>query len=209
MLDRGDAERRARALNDGAFAPLTGVTALARGAGSAIWVAAQGRLFKVDVDANEPGGRLTEALRDLGSGLGAGGRSARATCGSDVSDAELLRYRPADGRDRSLSAGRRATRWRSCRARAGEIWIGARGGGLSRLDPATGDLVVYRHDPEDPASLSSDDVAAIYEDAIGSLWIGSWNGGVRSVRSARAGVPHVQAPRRARRSRCRPTTSSR
>ena len=69
----------------------------------------------------------------------------------------------------------------------GEIWIGARRGGLSRLDPETGDLAVYRHDPGDAASLSGDNVAAIYEDANGSLWVGSWNGGVNRF------DPHAQA----------------
>ena len=92
-------------------------------------------------------------------------------------DAELIRYRPADrGVDRFPQVPRNTLAIRP--GRGGEIWIGARAGGLSRLDPATGGLVVFRHDPEEPTSLSSDDVAAIYEDAVGSLWIGSWNGGV-------------------------------
>ena len=60
-LDPADADRRARALNDGAFAALTDVTALAPGAGSAIWAAAQGRLFKVDLDA--PGARRARLTR--------------------------------------------------------------------------------------------------------------------------------------------------
>src|SRR5688572_17607398 len=58
LVDRGDAQRRPRALADGPFAALAGVTALAHGKGSAIWVAAQGRLFEVEVEANGSG-RLT------------------------------------------------------------------------------------------------------------------------------------------------------
>ena len=38
-------------------------------------------------------------------------------------------------------------------------------------------MTVYRHDPTDPTGLSGDEVAAIYEDQDGTLWIGS-NGGL-------------------------------
>jgi diguanylate cyclase (GGDEF)-like protein len=160
-VDRGDAQRRPRALSGGVFAPLTGSTAIARGKGSAIWVAAQGRLFDVELDANGSDGRL-EAV--LGVWLGR-------------LEAELIRYRPADGGvDRFPQAPRNTLA--ILPGRGGEVWIGARAGGLSRLDPASGELITYRHNPEEPASLSSDNVSAIYEDAVGSLWIGSWNGGV-------------------------------
>jgi hypothetical protein len=49
VLNPADTDRRARPLDAGAFAPLTGITALAQGPGSAIWAAAQGRLYKVDL----------------------------------------------------------------------------------------------------------------------------------------------------------------
>jgi len=67
VLDPAGTDRRARSLHDGAFAALIDITALAHGPGSAIWAAAHGRLFKVDVGRAEPGARLTEALKDLGS----------------------------------------------------------------------------------------------------------------------------------------------
>jgi ligand-binding sensor domain-containing protein len=176
VVDRRDDQRHPRALSDGPFAPLTGVTAMARGKGSAIWVAAQGRLFELDVNANESGGRLTEALRDLGT-VPVLANDPQGNVWIGRLDAELIRYRPADrGIDRFPQVPRHTLAIRP--GRGGEIWIGERAGGLTRLDPATGDLVVFRHDPEEPTSLSSDDVAAIYEDAVGSLWIGSWNGGV-------------------------------
>ena len=82
VVDRRDDQRHPRALSEGPFAPLTGVTAMARGKGSAIWVAAQGRLFELDVNANDSGGRLTEALRDLGT-VPVLATIRRATCGSD------------------------------------------------------------------------------------------------------------------------------
>jgi diguanylate cyclase (GGDEF)-like protein len=177
VFDPAAADRPARALTDGAFSAVTQVTALARGQGSTIWAAAQGRLFKVDLTSAERDARLTEVLRDLGS------VSVLATdSGGDVwigrSDgAELLRYRPADGRVDPFPQVPRNT-LAILPGKKGEIWIGARKGGLTRLDPKSGQLVTFRHDPEDAASLSTDDVAEIYEDANGSLWIGTWNGGV-------------------------------
>ena len=41
---------------------------------------------------------------------------------------------------------------------SGAVWIGSRGLGLTRLDPSTGEIRVYSHDPEDPNSLSHNDI---------------------------------------------------
>jgi ligand-binding sensor domain-containing protein/signal transduction histidine kinase len=57
----------------------------------------------------------------------------------------------------------------------GVLWIGTRRG-LNKLDPESGRLSVYRHDPEDPSGLSHDTVNAIYQDGEGVLWIGTDSG---------------------------------
>jgi diguanylate cyclase (GGDEF)-like protein len=54
----------------------------------------------------------------------------------------------------------------------GEVWLGTRGGGLDRLDPASGRI--RRYDRKD--GLPSDVVASIEEDAKGRLWLGTHNG---------------------------------
>jgi len=36
----------------------------------------------------------------------------------------------------------------------------------------------YKHDPDNPNSLSTDHVFSIYEDRSGTLWIGTWGGGL-------------------------------
>jgi ligand-binding sensor domain-containing protein len=59
---------------------------------------------------------------------------------------------------------------------AGHLWIGTHGGGLLRLDRATGEAVRYRHDPAAPATLSDDNVTAILQDGEGLPWVGTWNG---------------------------------
>ena len=56
---------------------------------------------------------------------------------------------------------------------AGDIWVGTFGGGLNRLDLASGEFTQLRHSAEDAASLSSDRVMALHTDASGQLWVGT------------------------------------
>jgi len=56
------------------------------------------------------------------------------------------------------------------------VWIGTYRGGLNRLDPASGRVTRFRHDPGKPASLSDDRVRAILEDDRGNLWVGTGSG---------------------------------
>jgi len=65
--------------------------------------------------------------------------------------------------------------------RDGALWIGTYGGGLCRM-VAEGEgasevsFTCYRHDPDDPHSLSDDRVTSILEDSSGRLWIGTATG---------------------------------
>ena len=61
----------------------------------------------------------------------------------------------------------------------GTLWIGTDGGGLNALDPASGKILRFRHDPHDPASLSADTVYSLHVDVRGTLWIGTRGGGLR------------------------------
>ena len=58
----------------------------------------------------------------------------------------------------------------------GIIWIGSGGRGLDRLDPVTGIFTHFRHDSNDPASLSNDLVTVILKDKQENLWIGTYGG---------------------------------
>jgi ligand-binding sensor domain-containing protein len=62
--------------------------------------------------------------------------------------------------------------------RDGALWAGTAGNGLLRLDPATGAVLRFTHDPADPTSLSHDDVRALLQDADGALWVGTRGGGL-------------------------------
>ena len=69
--------------------------------------------------------------------------------------------------------------------RAGNLWIGtgdfeikALDGGLDRLDRARGTFTHYRHDPDDPSSLSHSVVGTILEDSEDRLWMATSFGGL-------------------------------
>lgn len=60
----------------------------------------------------------------------------------------------------------------------GMLWIGTENG-LSLFDQASGRFVkTYHTSVNDPTSISGNDISALYRDQNGTLWIGSWNGGL-------------------------------
>jgi ligand-binding sensor domain-containing protein/signal transduction histidine kinase len=56
--------------------------------------------------------------------------------------------------------------------RAGLVWLTTRSG-LYSVDPASGQIQRYFHDPNLPSSLSSNDIAYCGEDKKGKLWVAS------------------------------------
>jgi signal transduction histidine kinase/ligand-binding sensor domain-containing protein len=70
--------------------------------------------------------------------------------------------------------------WAVYEDRAGTLWVGTYGGGLNKFDRKTQTFTYYRHDPQNPNSLSDDHVRDIYEfsDEPGILWIATYGGGL-------------------------------
>ena len=54
-------------------------------------------------------------------------------------------------------------------------WVAA-DSGLVRFDERTGRFKHYRHNPDDPNSLISDNVFTIYGDRNGQMWVGQQYG---------------------------------
>ena len=57
------------------------------------------------------------------------------------------------------------------------LWVGAFGG-FSRLNLKEGSLKSYVNDPNDPRSLSSNNIMSFTEDREGNLWITTYGGGI-------------------------------
>lgn len=66
------------------------------------------------------------------------------------------------------------------RDRDGEIWISTVEQGLFRYSPVTGELKLYRHDPNDENSISQNYISVIYESSDGTIWLGTYNQGLCS-----------------------------
>jgi len=53
----------------------------------------------------------------------------------------------------------------------GALWIGSYPNGLVRYNPATDEVIRFGQDPDDPASLSSNDIWSMYQSQDGTRWI--------------------------------------
>jgi len=72
-----------------------------------------------------------------------------------------------------------------------DLWLATQGGGVVRWNRATDSFTSFRHDPQNPNSLASDDrVRTIYEDQSGTLWIGTSAGGLNRFDPTSAGFSH-------------------
>jgi len=58
----------------------------------------------------------------------------------------------------------------------GKYWIPSRG--LVCLDPKTGDIQVFKHDPQRPETIGDNRVSFVFEDRKRRLWVGTSGGGL-------------------------------
>ncbi|MFC2053289.1 two-component regulator propeller domain-containing protein, partial [Chloroflexota bacterium] len=71
--------------------------------------------------------------------------------------------------------------WGIAQDRLGFMWIGTYSG-LNRFDGSS--FKVYRHDPDDPYSLSADSIRGLIVDQNGVLWVGTWDAGLHEYDQA-------------------------
>ncbi|NME68883.1 ligand-binding sensor domain-containing protein [Flammeovirga aprica] len=53
----------------------------------------------------------------------------------------------------------------------GNLWVGTSGGGLNMFNKALQEFVVYKNDPEDPNSITSDHITDLLIDSKNRLWV--------------------------------------
>lgn len=93
----------------------------------------------------------------------------------------VIRWNPDDGSSEMFKPGETqglptAPITSVLAAASGLVWFGSDGEGLVSFDPAGRKLNLYRHAPDDPATLSDDHVSVLFEDRAKVLWIGTTNG---------------------------------
>lgn len=102
----------------------------------------------------------------------------------------ILRYNPQEDRFEELpvdttlgSSGEKTGNklndlmvWSVYQDRQQNLWISTHYSGLTKFDSRTGSYTYYRHDKNDPTTVSSAVVWTTFEDSQGRFWVGTANG---------------------------------
>ena len=75
----------------------------------------------------------------------------------------------------------------------GDFWLGTNGSGLVHIDRKTGKKTLFKHNPNDPHSISSDVIVSLHSAKDGTLWIGTYLGGLNYFDGKRFGHYKHQA----------------
>jgi len=73
-----------------------------------------------------------------------------------------------------------------------DLWIALKGVGLAQWHRATDTFTVYRHDPANANSLSSDAVRTVFVDAQGRIWIGTLDAGINILEPTTGAIRHLR-----------------
>lgn len=80
--------------------------------------------------------------------------------------------------------------------RFGAFWLGTRGNGLfhmSKDEKGRLRFKRYVHDPDDPFSISANDIYSILTDSKGRMWIGTYGGGVNVIEDPQGEIRFLSA----------------
>ncbi|HEY6004115.1 MAG TPA: two-component regulator propeller domain-containing protein, partial [Anaeromyxobacter sp.] len=72
----------------------------------------------------------------------------------------------------------------------GNIWVATWGGGLDLFHPRDGTFEHFRHDPDNPNSLSDDLFMDVYVDSYNNIWAGTLGKGLNCLNAATGRVTH-------------------
>jgi len=73
-----------------------------------------------------------------------------------------------------------------------DLWIAIKDSGVARWQRATDTFIVYRHDPDNPASLASDAVHTVMVDGGDRVWIGTSNAGLDVLEPESGRIEHLR-----------------
>ncbi|SFD31992.1 ligand-binding sensor domain-containing protein [Pseudoalteromonas denitrificans] len=59
-----------------------------------------------------------------------------------------------------------------------EVWLGTRASGVLRINAKNNAVINYRHNPDDPTSLSANSITDMKVDDAGSVWVATYHGGL-------------------------------
>jgi signal transduction histidine kinase/ligand-binding sensor domain-containing protein len=73
-----------------------------------------------------------------------------------------------------------------CEDHQGNLYVGTDGGGLDKIIPGSTEeeplrFVNYKFDPDNPGSLSNDNITSLLADHRGEIWIGTYTGGLNKL----------------------------
>ncbi len=107
----------------------------------------------------------------------------------DRKTGKITHYVPTPGAEKGFGEGTNV----DCiyKDTGGYLWVGGGGSGLVRFDERTGRFKHYRHNPDDPNSLISDNVYAVFGDRNGHMWVGQ-EGGLSRFDPARDGFTNYR-----------------
>ncbi|MGB5345101.1 MAG: two-component regulator propeller domain-containing protein, partial [Woeseia sp.] len=73
------------------------------------------------------------------------------------------------------------------------LWVATLGGGLTRIDTASGERAVYQYRPASTTSINSNDVVTLFEDRSGVLWLGTLGAGASHFEINGQGIAHFES----------------
>lgn len=163
------------------------ITAVRRDARGLLWIALKGHgliAFDTKADtfrqyvptANDPGSLPVDTLFDIWED--GKGNLWFASWGSGLVklDAQLAKFTAYTTESIGLSSNHLYKLYPDPNE-VNTLWLGTTKGGLAKFDLATSTATAFRHKPEDPNSLSSDDITSMYRDDTGAMWLGTFSGG--------------------------------
>jgi len=124
-----------------------------------------------------------DARHQLWIGTGALGLPGSGLNRFNPSTGKVTRFQHNDSDPTSLGSNSISSMYE---APDGSFWVGTggynlRGNGLDLFNPRTGTAFHYLHDADLEDSLSGNDIAALWGDASGALWIGTWSNGLNRM----------------------------